>query len=272
MTKNNYQIWEPNAQEFELKKCLENQKKIINYVKKSERPTYFPFNDLNGYLLHQMPKQYLDIFDEKISKIKFSEENNHIKANHFLAGNIEHEYVIEVPEEFNGYINYLISRYFASFKDFAKQYDRVMSIFNTNELIPFEVFSLWVNFQKKYEFNPPHNHSGVFSFVIWHQIPFTVAEEKHTNPCKRLDVENRAGGFEFLIPDFNQSGITYNLIPVDKTFNGIIILFPAYLNHMVYPFYSSDEYRITIAGNARLSLSTVCETKFNGPKAHYSPV
>ena len=31
--------------------------------------------------------------------------------------------------------------------------------------------SLWVNFQKKHEFNPMHDHGGVYSFVIWMQIP-----------------------------------------------------------------------------------------------------
>ena len=26
-------------------------------------------------------------------------------------------------------------------------------------------------------------------------------------------------------------------------------MFPSYLNHMVYPFYTSDEYRISMSGN-----------------------
>ena len=35
-----------------------------------------------------------------------------------------------------------------------------------NENLPFKLESMWVNFQKKYEFNPFHTHSGLFSFAI----------------------------------------------------------------------------------------------------------
>jgi hypothetical protein len=36
---------------------------------------------------------------------------------------------------------------------------------------------------------------------------------------------------------------------VDKEWEGKIALFPAKLNHLVYPFYTSDEPRISISGN-----------------------
>jgi len=44
---------------------------------------------------------------------------------------------------------------------------------------------------------------------------------------------------------------TYNnvLVEVDKSWEGTIIMFPAFLHHMVHPFYTSDEYRISISGN-----------------------
>ena len=31
--------------------------------------------------------------------------------------------------------------------------------------------SMWVNFQRQYEFNPPHDHDGCLSFVIYLSIP-----------------------------------------------------------------------------------------------------
>ena len=40
---------------------------------------------------------------------------------------------------------------------------------------------------------------------------------------------------------------------VDKEFEGNIALFPSHLNHSVNPFYTSDEFRISVAGNLRLS-------------------
>jgi len=43
----------------------------------------------------------------------------------------------------------------------------------------FNLESFWVNFQKKHEFNPPHDHGGVYSFVIWMQIPTSFAEQRN---------------------------------------------------------------------------------------------
>ena len=37
--------------------------------------------------------------------------------------------------------------------------------------------------------------------------------------------------------------------PVDKSFEGRMFLFPSIMSHQVYPFYTSDEYRITVSGN-----------------------
>ena len=50
--------------------------------------------------------------------------------------------------------------------------------------------SLWVNFQKQHEFNPPHDHSGVYSFVIWMQIPTSYAEQKKLPICANSNADN----------------------------------------------------------------------------------
>ena len=39
------------------------------------------------------------------------------------------------------------------------------------------------------------------------------------------------------------------LIDVDKSFEGKMLVFPSKLQHLVYPFYTSDEHRITVSGN-----------------------
>ena len=62
------------------------------------------------------------------------------------------------------------------------------------------------------------------------------------------DKEKKAGHFCFLYsgPD---GRVLSEDIPVDKKYEGKMALFPASLNHQVYPFYTSDEQRITISGN-----------------------
>jgi len=54
--------------------------------------------------------------------------------------------------------------------------------------------------------------------------------------------------FEFIFTDF-LGRIVSNKINVDKSYEGTIIMFPSALNHTVHPFYTSDDYRISISGN-----------------------
>jgi hypothetical protein len=46
--------------------------------------------------------------------------------------------------------------------------------------------------------------------------------------------------------------IVHESLDVDKTMEGIWLYFHQSLNHIVYPFYTSDDYRITISGNIHL--------------------
>ena len=105
----------------------------------------------------------------------------------------------------------------------------------------------WVNFQKKHEFNPVHNHDGEYVFVIWLNVPYNIEDEMNMFPDipKR---NNRAGHFAFQYID-SLGHILPWTIPADKTYEGKMILFPASMNHEVHPFYTSDEYRISVAGN-----------------------
>lgn len=114
----------------------------------------------------------------------------------------------------------------------------------------FELDTLWVNFQEKHEFNPVHRHSGIYSFVIWIEIPYFLNFEQAVGPGKNANT-NRAGMFEFLYTDIlgNVSGES---IPADKTYEGDIVMFPARLHHMVHPFYSTDKCRISVAGNLKV--------------------
>ena len=92
-----------------------------------------------------------------------------------------------------------------------------------------------------------HVHDGLYSFLIWHKVPYTMKDEKE-RLASMMDNDFRAGMFAFFFSD--PSGkITQEALPVDKSWEGKVALFPANLNHCVYPFYTSDEYRISISGN-----------------------
>jgi len=118
----------------------------------------------------------------------------------------------------------------------------------------FALQDLWVNFQKKHEFNPPHDHTGVFSFVVFHTIPTRWEIENADILGKKLEPVRST--FEFMYIDVfgNIRQHYYNLTPDDE---GKILFFPAKLLHQVFPFYGSDDYRITISGNISLDSNEV---------------
>jgi hypothetical protein len=107
--------------------------------------------------------------------------------------------------------------------------------------------SMWMNYQKQHEFNPPHYHIGLFSFVVFMKIP-THWKEQHTLPWLKDVSKPCASDFQFLLGQGRGSiqEINFSLCPEDA---GRMLVFPAWLNHQVFPFYECEEERITISGN-----------------------
>ena len=66
-----------------------------------------------------------------------------------------------------------------------------------NQLHPYYLQSvMWVNYQKQNEFNPLHDHNGVYSFVIWMKIP-TRHFEQNKNPIALRSNNPKISTFEF---------------------------------------------------------------------------
>ena len=110
---------------------------------------------------------------------------------------------------------------------------------------------MWVNYQKQNEFNPLHNHNGVYSFVIWMKIP-TRHFEQNKNPIALRSNTQLISSFQFHYVNIlgGNSNHTYEMNP---EMEGTILFFPAKLLHCVYPFYNCDEDRISISGNIALN-------------------
>jgi len=166
--------------------------------------------------------------------------------NQHLVGNIAEEYSIyEYKNLIEEFLLYEIgqSKFMENFK---------LAIFHPNPQ-KLKLNSLWLNFQKKHEFNPPHKHSGIYSFVIYLQIPFDLKKEEEIYPSLNDEGNNHTSKFAFV--NVNTLGkIFCQCIPVDKSFEGKIILFPAEQIHQVFPFYTSNKYRISVSGNIRLKV------------------
>ena len=112
--------------------------------------------------------------------------------------------------------------------------------------------SLWVNFQRKHEFNPPHDHSGVYSFVIWMQIPTSYAEQKKLPICAESNAKGTISNFAFSYVNTlgKVSTFAYNM---EKEAEGYMVMFPSQMLHQVFPFYENDGERISISGNVNIA-------------------
>ena len=174
-----------------------------------------------------------------------SHTDSHTDARKGLVGNISKSNFI--PDKDDWFYKNILEGFSNTmfFKEWTNYY-----LVHVSKLFPAPVFKLngfWVNYQKQYEFNPPHNHSSNYSFVVFMKIP-THWKEQHELPMCVNSAIPCAGDFSFLLPDQNAS-IKLHKINLSPEYEGKMLFFPSSLTHQVYPFYGTEEERITISGN-----------------------
>jgi hypothetical protein len=176
----------------------------------------------NTYFHTQVPEVILEPVRHEVFNTSSWEGREY---QHCLAGNIKEEFsLIDCYDDVKFYV-----------EEQARLYKGTQ----------YELVSLWVNFMEKHEFNPPHSHGGDLSFVMFIQVPYNIEDEfqvfkNGAAPC--------AGMFHFMYCNIF-GHICSEQIPVDKSYEGSMFMFPSLLKHGVFPFYTSDKHRITIAGN-----------------------
>ena len=152
-----------------------------------------------------------------------------------LAGILEHEtgYSQEGKDKFVPHMANYLGVYDQMFQRFInKPYEKKPEYILT---------ALWINYQKQYEFNPPHDHDGKLSFVTYLQIPDELKEEHKNYTGKSCG----PGGIQFVYGDGPRECITYQSFFPEE---GDMYIFPAWLKHWVAPF-KSDCTRISVSGN-----------------------
>ena len=178
---------------------------------------------------------------KQIEKAKVVNKN----ANKYLAGNIKESLYLEDEDDyfFNTHLRDNFERYAGEYLH-GVCFRNAFSNVKTNKLILQE---FWVNFSKKTEFNPLHNHGGCLSFVIWMKIP-TKSKEQHDLPISKNTSNPASSDFMFTYTDILGS-IQPMTWEMDPEIEGSMVVFPATLGHQVYPFYESDDERVSISGN-----------------------
>jgi hypothetical protein len=187
----------------------------------------------SGVILDDIPN---DIFNNIKEEATYLEEQNQ-KMISGLTGNgvAKHFFMNQTyQKEFLSYIIDLKNVYLNIYPDYLSSFKSL------SHSVPFICGTPWFNIQKKGEFIPMHNHDGLLSYSAWIKIPYDVEEETKDGKY--------ASCFQF-----NYSTITGNtfteIIKIDKSFEGKIMIFPSALPHCVYPFYTVDDTRISMSGN-----------------------
>lgn len=198
------------------------------------------FNKLDlpnlGVITTVLPDDLYDIVMEEVNEIQ-SDFDNYKDWNEGLAGNIERQYpLVKCLPYMQKFLSFLCTEYSKGWNYYPK-----------NGEYYFETDNLWVNYQKKNEFNPIHHHGGAFSFVCWLKIPYTLEDELNA-PHVKGSKNKKASTFQFLYTN-TLGNITQETLYVDKDWEKRLMVFPAHLSHCVYPFSTSDDYRISISGN-----------------------
>ena len=191
-----------------------------------------------GWLEYELNSQEVDYVWKCI-------ENKKKSIKHDLAGNISSSFsLIDRGDWF--YINTIMP--------LIKTYDEEFGNLGRKAPIatrhPYYLNKWWVNYQKQNEFNPIHNHTGVYSFVIWMKIPY-FSEKQNLKDIARESNNPQIGNFQFLYQNIigERVGYEYQMNP---NLEGTMLFFPSGLDHLVYPFYECDEERISISGNIML--------------------
>ena len=159
----------------------------------------------------------MDKLWEYISNAKENPES--LNAN--LAGNLSSSLILNDTDNwfFDNTCNSVIGKYKEIFKKSTASHTR--AIFKKDILYSYVMNDFWVNFQKQHEFNPMHNHSGVYSFVIFMKIP-TDWREQHEIPFVKDSNAPKASDFEFVYTDVMGHIASYAYSLDSSIFEGIM--------------------------------------------------
>ena len=168
-----------------------------------------------------------------------------------LAGNLKYgrsyhykeDYLLKVEPYLKTYVERFFNGIYSQFGPDNKMVQRLLEVQHDRRQLRqgnVRLDTFWINFSQKHDFNPPHTHTGILSFVIFCQVPkeiFKVQADSNTQ---------RAGEIHFQCgePITKLMGSEY---PV-KPYENLMFIFPAELKHFV-PAYWVDAERISVSGN-----------------------
>ena len=190
-----------------------------------------------GYAGAELTDKDMYAIEREIEEIRSNFDTTE-KMNHGHAGNLQHEFKLTKSRKALEQLVYPLAN------TFIQHNPEFQGVTAEDSL---ELEGAWVNFQKKNEIFRAHTHKGLLSFALWVKVPFTQKQEADYLARNGKDISCTSGFYYYYT---NTRGkIIPHFMPVDKSYERKIILFPGDTLHSVSPFYTSNDYRVTVSGN-----------------------
>jgi len=184
---------------------------------------------------------------EEGRKLNIKEDDHNFK----LAGNLKYGRSYHYKEDYllkvEPYLKTYVERYLNGlYSQYGSNYDQIRSLLSiqnkrreqrTGDL---RLDTLWINFSQKHDYNPPHKHIGVLSFVLYCKVPSEIFEVQADSN------DQKAGQIIFRFGDQISPlvGTEYSIRPYEN----LLLIFPAELIHTVSPYWVDTE-RVSVSGN-----------------------
>ena len=176
--------------------------------------------------------------------IKMSDEllSNKLSESHgqSLAGVIDKEIKVYKSDMEKAGVDQLIE---SCVRSYVVHCAKSHGVFDETHTFESMINSAWIVSQYENEYNPAHNHTGCdISAVIYLKVPDVKGRRNIESKKGKIDsdgdicfVHSSVGHRNF---DIFEKGIM-NMTPVP----GLLVMFPSYLTHLVYPFVGEGERR-----------------------------
>ncbi len=205
-----------------------------------------------GYIIEDVPTELFQSLKIECEKANKSRYNSSVQKEVMYSGLTsrgvtKHYYIEENLYHLNKFVLDMSIAYCKEYPEY------VSNIKILSDPVPFYATKSWINIQEKTEYLPNHTHDGIFSYVIWVKIPYDLNQEVKNKSDTTSKIQFMYANILGNIVDFS--------LPIDSSYEGKIMMFPSLLSHCVYPFYTSNENRISISGNIALDTSKYATTE-----------
>ena len=187
--------------------------------------TFDPSFSAMGPMKMRLPDYVVDYLNDVCDGL--SVESGDPNYSDFLAGKLLRGEEIGIP------LDKLHQNFLEFVLTVSKQYIWTVSRKRESVFKEFrvEVGKVWCNKQLAKDFNPVHSHTGLLAGIIYLKVPEQINIETMEGCLDFVYGRNKFGSLDF---DGNR-----RILPVV----GDMYVFPAWMLHVVYPFYGEGERR-----------------------------